>query len=360
MTRGAPMRGLPALALLVSASFLPTPASAQQESRGGAPAGMVVLTSPPEARVILRGAAEIAGFAPLDLGTQWRGRYSVALDAPGYATSRGGLECSQPGVSPRATSEPPEISGKLLLRSLNFPGAPDLLAGSRGRGAALLIAGVGGVIAVLRDDHQYHSIAKKTDEESQDRASDFQYARERWAIYTGGVWGLSALDYILRPRMRLLESTPTSVTISTPKLRRSGIVWRSLLVPGAGQAFANRRARGVAWLGATLAAGAAFFIADESHHRILTKLERAELRLATASPPEIPALQADVVHFTNRERDSKRLVDGLGLATLGIHAANILDAGLLPLGGHAPGAQKMSLSAPVRRGGVSIAITHRF
>jgi hypothetical protein len=136
---------------------------------------------------------------------------------------------------------------------------------------------------------------------------------------------------------------------------------RSALVPGAGQSFANQRTRGIAWLSTALIAGSAYFVADESHHRLLTKLHRAELRLLTATPPEIPALQADVVHFTNKERSSHNLLSGLGLATAGIHAANIIDAGMLPL--HSSESWKQSstsISVPIQRGRAAIAITHRF
>jgi hypothetical protein len=322
---------------------------------------MTVLTSPPDARVLLQGSSEVGGQAPLELGPQWTGRYSVLVAAPGYATARGALEFPLGGGKPTSRSEPPGMSGMMLLKSLNFPGVPDLLSGSKGRGLALLTAGLGGAGAALRNHLEYRTNQKKTDVESRDKAFDFQYARERWSIYTGGVWGLSALDYMLRPRMRLLESTPTSVTIGTPRLTRGNVMLRSALVPGAGQAFASQRTRGTAWLSATLLAGAAYFVADESHHRLLTKLHRAELRLLTATPSEIPALQADVVHFTNKERSSHDLLSGLGLATVGIHAANIIDAGMLPLGRPASWKQSStSISVPMQRGRVAVAITRRF
>ncbi len=345
--------------LAVAAVLLPTPVRAQ-EALSADPTEMTVLSSPPDARVILRGSSEVGGFSPLDLGPQWFGRYSVTIDAPGYATARGALSFPQRGLRPTSPSEPPGISGALLLRSLNFPGLPDLLSGNMERGAGLLLAGAGGAGAVLRDHLEYRSNLKKPDVESQDRAYDFHYARGRWALYTGAVWGMSALDYILRPRMQLLESTPTRVTIGAPKLTRAGVMWRSVLVPGAGQEYANQRVRGILWLGATLVSGAAYFTADESHHRILTKLGRAEALLATASPAEITDRQADVDHFSSREETSKKLLHGLGLGTVGIYVANIVDAGIVQLGRPSGANRKFSLAAPVNPHRLEIALTHRF
>jgi len=221
-------RRLAAAALAVLLVWL-APQARAQDSQGESPdvrppVAMTVLASPADARILLQGSSEVGGVAPLELGPQWNGRYSVVVSAPGYATARGALEFPQRGGRPASRSEPPQLTGMMLLRSLNFPGVPDLLSGNSGRGLALLTAGVGGTGAVLRNDLQYRTNHKRTDVVSQDKAYDFQYARERWSIYAGGVWGLSALDYILRPRMRLLQSTPTQVTIGTPRVTRSSVM----------------------------------------------------------------------------------------------------------------------------------------
>jgi len=321
---------------------------------------MTLISSPADAWVALRGSSELMGNSPLDLGPGWSGRYIVTITAPGCATARGALFFPPRGSRPYSLSDPPGVSGGLLLRSLNVPGVPELMSGSQRRGLALLTAGAGGVLAMTRDHIKYRDNLANPDEESQDRARNFRYARARWALYTGAVWGLSALDYIVRPRMSLLESIPTRVTVGTPRLKRADVVWRSILIPGAGQDYANRRVRGLFWLGASLSSGAAFIIADESHYRIRTKLGRARALLAAASPGEVPDRQADVDHFTSLEETSRRLVHELTIGTAGIYLANIIDAGIVPLNGGSTAVKKASIEAPLGARRAAIALRYRF
>jgi hypothetical protein len=290
----------------------------------------------------------------------WTGRYRVTIEAPGHATVHGAILFPEDGSEPVARSEPPGITPGILLRSLNVPGVPHLLSHRAARGAAFLVAGAGGLGAMVRNDAEYRDRRDLPDVESQDRAGDFRHARRSWTIYTGTVWGLSALDYIVRARMGVLESTPTRVTVGAPRLSRAGVMGRSILIPGAGQDHANRKLRGLVWLGATLASGAAYFVAVESRHQILTKLTRAEALLATAGPDEFAARQADVEHFAGREESSRQLVNGLALGTAGIYIANILDAGIVPLGGAPSRTEKVSLVAPVHSRRAEIALVYRF
>src|SRR5205085_5522911 len=109
----------------------------------------------------------------------------------------------------------------------------------------------------------------------------------RWAVYTVGVWGLSALDHLTGARVDLLETTSTRITIGGPRLTRGGVVGSSVLVPGLGQDFAGQELRGSLWLGSVLLSGAAYLTANESHRRIETKLSRAETLLLAAPPGEI-------------------------------------------------------------------------
>jgi len=326
-----------------------------------APAGeLTVLTSPAEARLTLWGPSDIVGTAPLDLPSTWIGVFKVRVEAPGYARANGLIELPARSFRPTLISERPGISPGLLVRSLNFPGVPALSSGHKERGLAFLTAGVGGLAATARDHFRYRDKLQGSDVDSEDRAKDFHYARNRWAAYTGAVWGLSAIDYIIRARIDLVESTPTRITVAAPKLHRTSVVWRSILVPGAGQDYANRNMRGFGWLGITLASGAAWTIAEESHHRIETKLARAESLLAVAGPTEIFTRQANVQHFQSLQETSKQLRDGLMIATGTLYLANVLDAATIPLTRNEEKKAKLSLAAPFRPREPMLALQYRF
>jgi len=321
---------------------------------------MTILASPADAQIDLRGASELIGASPLDLGPAWSGRYTVIVSAPGHAAAQGVLFFPERGGQPISVSEPSRITGKLLLHSVYPPGAAALMSHRTTRGWAFVAAGAGGLGAVIRDQIEYSDKKDKPDVELQDQALDFRYARDRWAIYTGVVWALSAIDNITRPRMDVLESTPTRVRIGTPAASRAGVVVRSLLVPGAGQDYVGRSTRGALWLGGTFLSGAAFVTASESHHRIQTKRARAEALLSTATSSEAAERQAEVDHFTDLEKRSHKLVDRLALTTLAVYVANVIDAGLTPVGTGSGHASKVSLAVPMGVETASLALTYRF
>ncbi len=358
---GARARLLAAVAFCVGVVLVSRPALAQTNPAGaGNAAGMTVLASPPDALIHVRGSTDLIGTAPLDLGPQWSGRYAVVVSAPGYAAAQGVLVFPERGGTPYAISEPRRFTAKLLVHSLYPPGAAALMSHRSARGWAFVAAGVGGLGAVIRDQVEYSDKRDKPDVDLQARAGDFRYARDRWALYTGAVWALSAIDNIAHPRLDVLESTPNRVTIGTPKITRPGLVVRSVLVPGAGQDYAGRSMRGALWLGGTFLSGAAYLTADESHHRIKTKLARAEALLLTATSTEAADRQADVDHFTDLEKRSHRLVRRFALTTLAIYAANVIDAGLTPVGSASGPPKKVSLVAPIGVETASLALTYRF
>src|SRR5690349_12174232 len=239
------------------------------------PGALTVQSSAPNATVALHGPGELMGEVPLDLGPEWVGRYRVVMQAPGYAVARGALELPGQGMAPRLRSDPPGLSGRTLLHALYFPGVSALLSHRNTRGAAFLTAGVGGVVAVVRDHLEYRSKRNDADVETQDRAKDFQYARNRWILYTAGVWGLSALDHLTTARVALVATAPAGITLAGPRLTRGGAIGHSILVPGGGQDLAGQELRGSLWLGSVLLSGAAWVTANESHRRIETKLALA-------------------------------------------------------------------------------------
>ena len=323
---------------------------------------LTILTAPPDARVTMSGASEVHGTAPLDVPGVLAGRYSMTLSALGYSSSQGVIFVPPRGGRPYLLSESPGLGGGLILRSLNLPGAPDISAGHTGRGIALATAAAGGLTGFIRADIFYLDDADKLDPTSQADAADWKYQRNIWAAYTGGVWVLSALDYIVRARVDLLESTPTRITVGAPPVGRGSVFLRSLLVPGAGQEFANHRGRSFYWLSAALASGAAYVIAVDSHHRIQNDLDRAEENLAAAPPEDVPAREAEVAHFEESEKTSAKVERNLGYLTLLVYVSNLIDAAvLMPIqSANPPAPSKVSLSLPVSPDGVGFAISRRF
>jgi len=107
--------------ILCCAGFclLSSTARAQQPPPPAVPPGeMIIQSSPQDATIAVRGASDIVGLAPLELGPEWTGRYSVTAQAPGHAAAEGVIYFPGPGGVPRLLSDPSGMSGGLLLKSL--------------------------------------------------------------------------------------------------------------------------------------------------------------------------------------------------------------------------------------------------
>ncbi|HEU5309909.1 MAG TPA: DUF5683 domain-containing protein, partial [Candidatus Eisenbacteria bacterium] len=171
--------------------------------------------------------------------------------------------------------------------------------------------------------------------------------RNGWLIYTGGVWAMSALDYWIRPRIELVESTPTRLTVDVPEVSRVGALWRSLLVPGAGQEFANHRTRSTVWLGTVLFSAAGFVYADYRENRESHELEVAEDAAANAAPGD---LDEALIRVEQEQRDlsaSRDLRTGFAIATAAFYALNLADASVMWLSLPHPKQPKVASVYPI-------------
>ncbi|MBI4363992.1 MAG: hypothetical protein HY568_01050 [Candidatus Latescibacteria bacterium] len=290
-----------------------------------------MLTLPTDAHLTLKGPSEAAGYAPLDLPHLWNGRYSVVIEGGGCSRTQGVLFIPSRGGMPYALSEPPGLSTGLVIRSLSFPGVPAISSGHVPRGIVLSAAATGAAFAGIRAHHFYRRAVNDDDSEAQDRVDVYRGSRDRWAGYLGAVWGLSALDYWIHPRMAVIESQPHKVTLSAPSVTRGSVVWRSILVPGAGQEFANRRGRGLFWISSVLATGAAAVISDQAHRLAVHRLERAQADLA-ADTTGSQSLIKEVDRRANRVQTTKDARAGFLGATIGLYALNVIDAAVVSLG----------------------------
>jgi hypothetical protein len=335
------------------------PASAQGEAGQGT--AVTLLTAPPEARVSLHGTSHLVGPSPVELPAGWSGRYTIQIGAPGYATGKIALAFPSTGQAPYSLSEAPGLSAGLLFRSLNFPGAPDYLGGHEERGLILAAAAVGGGIGAARAEQMHSRDSKRSDLASQDQAEDDRNYRNHWLGYVGAVWALSALDYIERGRVQVLETTPTRVTLGIPWVTRGGALWRSMLVPGAGQEYAGERSRGLAWLSATLACGAAFVIADFEHERDLSRLYRGEEAYAALDSTLKPLYRPALVELEKKADTSRKWRKGFAVAAAGVYALNLLDALAMPIRrDDGTGEPRFSLDAPVTPERAALRLSYRF
>jgi hypothetical protein len=327
------------------------------------PVVLSVLTSPPGAHLSLTGESDVAGQAPLDLPTLWNGRYSVIIEGAGASRTQGVLFIPPRGGLAYALSEPPGASIGLLIRSMNFPGFPAISSGHRARGGALALAGASAIGLGVRAHVFYRNSLKDDDLDAPARARNFKRSRDQWAGYLGAVWGASALDYWIRARMSVLESTPSRVTLSAPVVARSGVIWRSLIVPGAGQEFANRRGRALFWLGASLAAGAGYVVGDEMHQTDVAQLAQARRDFENAGAADSARLWVDMERRRDDAQTSQDIRDGFRSALLVTYLCNVFDSFVVPIGRgaeRAATAPKLSAISRVSPGHTALALQYRF
>jgi hypothetical protein len=196
---------------------------------------------------------------------------------------------------------------------------------------------------------------------SADRARDERLARNAWARFTAATWGLSAIDYWLRPRLDIEEAVSERVVLSAPAITRGSVILRSLLVPGAGQEFANHRRRGARRLGAALAAGAGVVVADGAVERDQTQADWAKALIDSAGPSERASRLRDWERRKHELQSSEDLRRGLRYALIGAYFANVVDALFGPVGRPVrEGKARLSTSATVRPDRTEFQATLRF
>jgi len=353
------------LLLLIVASLLaPRVGSSQTASTSppvGTPTTLTALTQPTSTWLRFDGPSRIQGAAPLELPPTFQGRFSLVVEGATVARTQGVLYVPPRGLAARLLSEPRGFSGGLVVRSLSYPGLPNITAKRPVRGLVLAGAATGGLVAAGFAHFEYRERLDEFGGNSGDRALDKRTARNSWVKYAGATWAVSAVDYWIRPRLALEESTPSRLTLSVPTVSRSAILWRSALVPGAGQDYANHPGRGALWLGATLAAAAGFVVADGMVEEDQTDVDWAETLVDSAGPSELLPRLRDLEVKRNDLQSSEDLRRGFRYATIGVYLAGLIDAFLVPTQGPATKESRVSASvAPLTPNGPTVQVNLRF
>jgi hypothetical protein len=325
------------------------------------PSVLTILTVPGNADVTLRGNSDLAGRTPIDVPPLMTGLHTVVVQGPGFSRTQGVIFLPPRGGLPFVVSESPGVSAGLILRGFNFPGVPDWTSGRFGRGFTLAASAFGAGFMAVRSHASYRQRLDEVGQFSEDRAQDEKGYRNAWLIYGAAVWGTSALDYWIRPRLSLSETTPTRLTLRVPKAGRGSAIWRSLLVPGAGQESGNHRTRSIVWLSTVLLSGAGCVVADYRVLRDETELKWAKIQLANAGPSEQAQRQLESEQATRSVEASKDVLRGFVIATASLHALNLIDAMIMPLNMAAPDKPKVSSIVPIMLpDGPGVAVSLRF
>jgi hypothetical protein len=359
--------------LLITASVLLAASALAQGTTGGAPAPapssaatqaqipppiLTVFTTPEDADISLYGSTKLGGKSPFDLPNSVSGRFNIVVEADGLSRTHGVVYLPPRGGLPFLLSEPREGSLSLFLRGFNYPGIPNWSAARPYRAGALAAAGTGGLFMAFNAHLSYRDRLDEVGDFAEQRAREERANRNGWLIYSGGVWAMSALDYWIRPRLELVESTPTRLTVDVPQASRVGALWRSLLVPGAGQEFANHRTRSTVWLGTVLFSAAGFVYADYRVNREEGEVDFAEDAVDNAAPGD---LDGAILRLEQEQRDldaSRDLRNGFAIAAVTFHALNLADAAVMRLSLPIPTRPKVAFVEPVAGPEMTGAVLH--
>jgi hypothetical protein len=166
------------------------------------PSVLTIFTVPENADVTLSGNSVLTGRTPIDVPPLMTGNYSVVVQGAGSSRTQGRIFLPARGGLPFVVSESPGVSLVLILRGLvNFPGVPNWTNGRPGRGVTLATSALGAGFMAVRSHAYYRFRLDDVGPYSADRVQDEKSYRNAWLIYGGAVWGLSAIDYWIRPRL---------------------------------------------------------------------------------------------------------------------------------------------------------------
>ncbi|MGH7681120.1 MAG: DUF5683 domain-containing protein [Candidatus Eiseniibacteriota bacterium] len=322
---------------------------------------LTVFTNPSNADVSIKGPSDLIGRTPIDVPPLMTGIHSITVSGSGLSRTQGVIYLPPAGGLPFVVSEPPGVTPALLLRGLNFPGITQFMGSRAGRGYPFATAAVGAATMAIRGHVMYRDRLDEVGDFAADRARDERYGRNSWLIYSGVVWGLSAMDYWIRPRLSQAETTPARLTLGVPETTRFGALWRSILVPGAGQEYANHRTRSIVWLATVLGSGAAYVVTDYRVRRDETDQFWAQVNADSAGPSTQAQRNQELDQANRSLQASKDIRSGTAITTAVFYGLNLFDALVMYLNLEAPDKTKVSSISPILTpDGPGLAVQVRF
>jgi hypothetical protein len=139
------------------------------------------------------------------------------------------------------------------------------------------------------------------------------------------------------------------------------VVTRSLIIPGAGQEFANHGTRGALWLAGVIAAGAGYTAAEATVHHKRADIAYNQVLANSSGPTDQLFYLREIEILQNDIQSAQDLRRGFAYGALAIYAANIVDALVLSLG--PPPAKtppRVSATFPIGPKSAGIAVTYRY
>ncbi|HET9951491.1 MAG TPA: hypothetical protein VFS09_06810 [Candidatus Eisenbacteria bacterium] len=322
--------------------------------------GVTVLTEPSGAWVQYSSGLKVTGRSPLELPPEAIGRFRILVQAKGLVRTQGVFRIMAPGLPPEYLSEPNGMSASLFVHAMNFPGIPAISSDREIRGLGPLLAEAGAIFGAVYSHASYRDRLNEFGAYAADRAEDERRQRTYWINYGAAVWAASAIDYMIRPRYTVREMGPNQISIQVPEIARGSAMWRSLLVPGAGQEYAGHRVRGSAWLTAALMAGAAVVFANSSADHDQTQLDWAEAAIDSAGPSERPEKEKEAALQRNELQQSEDLRRGAVFAVAAIWAMNLIDVASMDIPKYPATPPRLSAAFPITPEGPAVALQYRF
>ena len=353
------------LALLLAAGLSAQQAFAQAPSSPSAtapaaPPNVTVLTEPSGAWITYSSGLKVTGRSPLELPPEAIGRFRILAEAKGLVRTQGVFRIMAPGMPPEYLSEPNGMSGVLLVHALNFPGVPDITADREIRGLGPLLAGAGAIFGAVYSHAKYRDRLNEFGVYAADRAKDERRQRDYWINYGVATWAASAIDYMIRPRYTVSEMRPNQISLQVPEIARHSALWRSVLVPGAGQEYGGHRVRGSVWLTAALMAGAGVVFANSSVDHDQTQFDWAVVAVDSAGPSEVRTAARDLALQHNELQQSEELRRAAVFAVAAIWVINVIDVATMEIPTHVTSHTRLSAAFPITPEGPAVALHYRF